>query len=290
MPTKYENLAPYLQANPPPVFTNTTTSIGYTYVYRAPTAILLANIPNLNGVDAETWDDTRFVTSVSAIEKINGSDFGEMTVSTVYSYSGGGGATSSTPISTSYAIHREGHQLPLIQHPQFQKGGEFDLWRKDDATGRTGMMDVQGWQQTVSITRRFAAKYIELKDEGTLNTEITITNRAALAYVELALQAGELFTVYFPVWTKTSIYRGDQVPGTSEDTAGRATKTPSGTGWPTASPSGKPYEWIKTQDDASRVGNLPRWQRTESWTAYSRVYFDAEKLFPFDDPDHHMTF
>jgi hypothetical protein len=57
-------------------------------------------------------------------------------------------------------------------------------------------------------------------------------------------------------------------------TIGQYSASPDGTGFPTG------YQWVKIADDADRIGRGLRWERTEAWQGYVKVWFDVDTINP----------
>ena len=80
---------------------------------------------------------------------------------------------------------------------------------------------------------------------------------------------------FLPVWQKISTYRGEDAPGVSS--IGQYVAGISVPGLPTDIQT---YDYIKSGDSAERIGTQARWQRTEEWTGFTRVYFDIDSMNP----------
>ena len=163
--------------------------------------------------------------------------------------------------------------MPLAQHPEFLPGGSSDLGTSAGTPARTGRADILGWELEEDPDLKSTRQYKPIVGgvvSGTARTVVVGTGGAA--YVKLRQLGFDSFTVFLPVWTKVSVYSGTAAPGTGA--AGQYFSAPGGTGYPSG------YQWIKSGDTAERIGTKAKWQRTEEWTGFTKVYFDTDTLNP----------
>jgi len=267
----YTDFAPYLRPEYPK-FTETEGNTGSTWVYRYPDSASLTK-----PVVGVAWADTNLLTSVELTPALDNSGVNELTVSTVYSVTGGGPATT-TLEEERVDIQARPQQLPLIQHPAFAIGGTYDLFTDSDE-----LRDVLGWEYEQDAELRATWQYRKLDSNGIPATTATIiaSGSAASAYVQLRLLGYDSCTVYCPVFQKVGIYRGQNAPSTSG--WGQYITSPSttlGSSRPKRADGTTEWAWIKTGDSCSKVGNGSRWQRTEEYTGYTAVYFDVDEIDP----------
>lgn len=271
----YTALAPYLRPEYPK-FVNNEGSVGNNYLYRGPSATISANVPLIG----ELWEDGRLVTDVQHVPSISNSALNaggsggidDLSVSTSYARTAGGPAVT-TLEEERYQIRWQPQQLPLIQHPAFQPGAASDVFTA--IGGKRPIEDIIGWEYEQDPNLKAERKYKKLQSDGTPSSTTTTveTGTGATAYVKLRQLGYDSFTVFLPIWTKVSIYRGEEAPGVGD--AGQYEATgPDGTGFPAG------YEWVKSGDSAERIGNAARWQRTEEWMGFVKVYFDTDTLNP----------
>jgi hypothetical protein len=266
----YTELAPYLQKEYPK-FTESEGSIGNTYLYRYPNAGGTLLKPQVG----QTWEDGRPITAVDQTPSLDNSGYNELTVSTVYQASGHGELTETTLESVRYQIRWNPQQLPLIRHPVFQKGASKDLFTGDDFG--SPLQDVAGWEMEQDPSLKYAFKYKKLDSNGVAsNTVVTITSAFNVYYyILLRILGFDSYTEFTPVWQKVSIYRGQNAPG-----VGSIGQYVAGSDVPELPDNLSSYDYIKSADAAERIGVLARWQRTEEWTGFTRVYFDTDSFNP----------
>jgi len=262
----YLSLAPYLRPEFP-VYKETAQSVGYVFSYRGPAATIAANKP----VMFETWADGRKVRSIELTPSIDNSGYSDLVIDTTYSYETSE-VSSPTLESERYQVRWMPHELPLMNHPGFAPGGVSDLTTSAGSPSRTGYADVYGWEDEVDPLLRGARKYRPIINGVPSTTVYDVSQLGALAYIKLRQLGFTSYTDFCPVWTKVSVYNGTSAPGVGA--CGQYTTTPSGSGYPSG------YEWIKSGDNAERIGNQPKWQRTEEWTGFNKVYFDTDTLNP----------
>ena len=242
-------------------------SRGNVYQYRGPTATILANRPDVG----DAWADGRAVRSVEYTPGIDNSGFSDLIISSVYNIAETE-TISSELESERYQIRWTPHDLPLAQHPEFLPGGGSDLAAVGGTPSRTGRADIFGWEMEEDPDLKATRQYKPIVGGVVTGTARTVEVGGAVAYVKLRQLGFDSFTVFLPVWTKVSVYTGTAAPGTS--TAGQYTASPSGSGYPSG------YQWIKSGDNAERIGTKAKWQRTEEWTGFTKVYFDTDTLNP----------
>lgn len=267
-------LAPYLQKEYPK-FTETEGSAGNNYLYRYPNAGGTLTKPALG----ETWADGLPVTSVDETPSLDNSGWNELTLSTVYSVTGGGPETT-TLEEERYEVRAVAQQLPLIQHPAFAIGGAYDIIGDADE-----MRDVIGWEYEQDPTLKAAWEYRKLDSNGTPSATVTTiaSGSPASVYVQLRLLGYDSCTVWSPVVQKVSIYRGQAAPTTAgwgQYIAPADLNAEVGAGRPKRADGTTEWEWIKSGDTASRLGSVSRWQRVEEYTGYTSVYFDVDEIDP----------
>lgn len=261
----YTDFDPYLQKDGKE-YTESESSRGTTYLYRWNNVTDTLTIP----VIGETWEDGRPVTDIRYKEKIDNSEVDELFVSTVFSVTGGGPSTTTLEQSR-YQIRWNPVQLPLIRHPYFQPGATGDLFTA--ISSKKPIEDVVGWEYEQDPNLKAERQYRKLGSDGQpTGVAVSVTSGQAIAYVKLRQLGFDSYTEFLPVWSKVSVYRGEDAPGTG--TIGQYTATPDGSGYPSG------YEWIKSADSAERIGNQARWQRSEEWSGFTRVYFDIDSMNP----------
>lgn len=248
-----------------PQYTADEQSMGNVYQYRGPTATILANVPAVG----TAWADGRAVRSVEYTPSIDNSGYSDLIVSSVYNIAETE-TLSSELESERYQIRWVPNDQPLVQHPAFLPGGASDL--NVVVGGRTGREEIHGWELEENSTLKAARKYRKIEMGQPVAPDITIGQGGAIAYVKLRQLGFDSFTVFLPVWTKVSVYSGTVAPGTGA--AGQYAATPSGSGYPSG------YQWIKSADTAERIGTKAKWNRTEEWTGFKKVYFDTDSLNP----------
>lgn len=264
----YATLAPYLRPEFP-VFKETAQSVGNVYSYRGPTATISANIPSMFA----TWADGRAVRGIEFTPGIDNSGYSDLVIDTTYSFE----ATeivSTTLESERYQVRWMPHELPLLSHPEFSPGGGglYDLSEKhtDNGYERSFLTDVMGWEDETNLKLREANQWAPIINGQVSASLVYQATDAAALYISLRKQGFTSYTDFSPVWTKVSVYTGTNAPGVG---ACGQKGTPSGAGCPTG------YEWIKSGDNAERIGNQTKWQRTEEWTGFKKVWFDTDTVF-----------
>jgi hypothetical protein len=261
----YATLAPYLRPEFP-VFKETAQSVGNVYSYRGPTATISANIPSMFA----TWADGRAVRDIEFTPSIDNSGYSDLVIDTTFSYETTE-VVSPTLESERYQVRWMPHELPLLSHPDFRSGGEYDLSEVHEENGynRSYLTDVMGWEEETNIKLRGNAQWSPIIN-GQVSTTVYQATNSAIAYITLRRRGFTSYTDFSPVWTKVSVYTGTNAPGVG---ACGQKGTPSGAGYPTG------YEWIKSGDNAERIGNQTKWQRTEEWTGFKTVWFDTDTVF-----------
>jgi len=251
-------LAGYLQKEYPK-FTATEGSSGYTWLYRYPNASLTK--PAVGDV----WADGNVLTSVDETPSLDNSGFNELTVSTVYSTTDGGPATT-TLEEVRYQIRWNPTQLPLIRHPYFQ-GQLTDTERKN----------IIGWEYEQDPELKIGFEYKKLDSNGVPSSTITTIPSGGKDYdfVNLRSLGFDSYTEFTPTWQKVSIYRGQNVPE-----VGSIGQYVAAESVPELPNNVSGFDFIKSADSAERIGTQARWQRTEEWTGFTRVYFDTDSFDP----------
>lgn len=264
----HATIAAYLRPESP-VFAETPQSVGNAYSYRGPTATISANVP----VMYELWADGRAVRSVEFTPSIDNSGYSDLQVSTVVNLDAGTETISSALESTRTQIRWMPHELPLLSHPEFSPGGGglYDLseTHTENTYERSFLTDVMGWEDEANLKLRDANQWSPIVNGQVVSGTVYQATDAAVLYISLRKQGFTSYTDFAPVWTKVSTYTGTVAPGVGS--CGQKDTTPSG------APSG--YEWIKSGDNAERNGNQAKWQRTEEWTGFKKVWFDSDSVF-----------
>jgi hypothetical protein len=269
----FSALASYIRPEYPQ-YTEDESSIGNVWHYRGPSATLVTNRPAIG----DAWADGRSVRSVEYTPSLDNSAASDLIVSTVFSYADSVTIASSLD-SERYQIRWVPQDLPLCQHPAFLPGGASDLYAAASGTpARTGDADVRGWEDETDNVLKGDRKYKRLVNGVPTGSAITVSIGGAPAYVKLRQLGFESFTVFLPVWTKVSVYSGTEVPGTGE--AGQYVAAASVPGGLDAGIKARYPDWIKSADSAERIGTRAKWQRTEEWTGFTKVYFDTDTLNP----------
>lgn len=218
----------------------------------------------------EIWADGLPVNGVE-FYRVGRSDIGEMIVTTQSSSSSPETVTS-TLVETVYQIRWSPVDVPLEQHPAFVAGGASDLYATASGSPtRKHIADVFGWENEQDQVLKYAYQYKRLNSDGTVGATISLSG-AALAFAKLRVLGFSTYPTYLPTWNKTGIYDGTTTPGVG--TIGQYTATPDGSGYPTG------YQWVKVTDDAQRIGRGTRWDRTEAWQGYVKVWLDIDTLNP----------
>lgn len=239
-----------------PVDSATETTAGSVFMYRGPTATIAANVPEVG----DAWADGLPVTARTHTPRIGNSEQDDLMVDTTYQI------TTLTLTSTleqvRYQIRWVPQDLPLIQHPELA----------DIVDDPTALEEVLGWEAEISNTLKSQLKYHDLDSSGSpTGPERIVVTTLAIAYVNLRLLGFLSYSPFHPVLTKISTYRGTAAPGTG-DAGGK--ETPSWPSYPST------YEYIKTGDQAERLGMKPRWDRVEEWTGFKKVYYDNTTIYP----------
>jgi hypothetical protein len=260
-------LAPYLQKEYPK-FSQNEGSEGRTYLYR---------YPNTGGRSkpaiGDLWADGLPLTSIEETPSLDNSGYNELNVSTVYSVSGGGPETT-TVEEVRYQIRWNPTQLPLIRHSYFQPGKTGDLFTA--IGGKKPIEDVIGWEYEQNPNLKADRKYQKLNSDGTPSGTITtISTAQVIAFIKLRQLGFDSYTEFTPTWQKVSIYRGQDAPG-----VGAIGQYVAGSSVPELPSDLETFDYIKSGDSAERIGTQSRWQRTEEWTGFTRVYFDTDSMNP----------
>lgn len=263
----YAAIASYLRPEFP-VYKETPQSVGYVYSYRGPTATISANKPAI----LDVWADGRAVRSIELVPSIDNSGYSDLIIDTTYSFETVAVESSSLQ-SERYQIRWMPHELPLMLHPAFRPGGASDLHVSAGTPARKGLTDVFGWEEEIDVLLKGNRQYKPIINGAVSGTTYdVVANTGAMAYIKLRQLGHTSFTDFAPVWSKVSVYTGTVAPGVGA--CGQYTATPSGSGYPSG------YDWIKSGDNAERIGNQTKWQRTEEWTGFPKVYFDTDTLNP----------
>jgi len=273
MPTPYENIEDDLLDGYPRA-RYSQTSEGQSYHYRGDYTLLSTNRP----ATGDIWEDGRFVSGVE-FYRIGRSGLAELIVETDLQV-GTTTAIATTLESTRYQCTWELNDLPLEQHPAFVPGGASDLFAAaatvSGVPARKHIDDVFGWENEPSTVLRGSFKYTSILATGQPGPEVTLTG-GALAFAKFRLLGQQTVPAFLPVWSKIGTYNGTNAPGVG--VIGQYTATPSGTGYPEVT-TGVGYQWIKIQDDSERVGRRSRWDRSERWRGYVKVWLDIDTLNP----------
>lgn len=249
-----------------PTSRKSASSEGGSFKYRGLYVTLAANIPAIN----EVWADALPV-SGREFYRVGRSDLAELIVETDQP-SDGGTTVSTTLTSTRYSNNWQPNDVPLEEHPAFVPGGASDLFAAASGTPtRTHIADVFGWENEQDPVLKSAYQFKPLDSLGTPGATITLTG-GALAFAKLRLLGKSTNPVFLPVWRKIGTYTGTNAPGVG--TIGQYTASPDGSGFPTG------YQWVKIADDAERIGRRLRWERTEAWQGYKKVWLDVDTLNP----------
>lgn len=250
-------------------YVETEGTRGTSYEYRWNNVEIPLEIPAVG----ELWEDGRILTSVNHTDGIENSDLDELRVSTVYNKTGGG-PEETTLEEERFQIRYNPTQLPLIRHKYFQPGEDGDLFTA--ISGKRPIEDVIGWEYEQNPNYKADRKYQKLSSDGTpTGTVVTISTGQVIAYVKLRQLGFDSFTEFTPVWSRVSIYRGELPPAVEE-----IGQYVAGLSVPELPSDLEVYDYIKSADNAERVGNQARWQRNEEWTGFTRVYFDRDTMNP----------
>lgn len=237
------------------------SAVGSSYQYRGPTATISANKPAIG----DTWADGRPVVGCEYFEISAASAYADMMVVTSLSIGYSGTIGSPAVEQTYYSLRWRPVVKPLEVHPEFQNGGTYAL----DSTARKCIL---GWRAEQDPALRSQFKFKPLNSSMTPGTEVDIatTSANALAYLKLVTVGVEEWVDYLPIWRKRSIYKGSSIPPVGSI----GTKvTPPG-----SPPSG--YEWVKSADDAERIGMTSKWRRDEEYEGALVVYADNSDVWP----------
>ena len=131
--------------------------------------------------------------------------------------------------------------------------------------------DVLGWENEQDPRLKAAYQYKPLDSSGNPGTTITLGG-AALTFAQLRSLGFSTVPAFLPVWRKIGTWAGTNAPGVG--TIGQYSSSPGGTGFPTG------YQWVKIADDAERIGRRLRWERTEAWQGYKKVWLDVDTINP----------
>lgn len=239
-----------------PQYTENEGSLGNVWHYRGPTATLVTNRPAIG----DAWADGRSVRSVEYTPNLDNAAISDLIVSSVFSYTDSVTLSSSLD-STRYQIRWVPQDLPLVQHPEIAPG-------MADPAEKAAIF---GWEAEISQALKSDRKFRDVDSNGVAyGPEYTVATTIALNYVKLRELGFDSYTVFLPVWTKVGVYSGTEAPGVGS--AGEK-ETPDGSGYPSG------YEWIKSADSAERIGTRAKWQRTEEWTGFVKVYYDTTALY-----------
>jgi hypothetical protein len=244
-----------------------SSSRGETYKYQGTFSTLSANLPEINDI----WAGGLAV-SGREFYRVGRSDLGELIVETDQpSY--GGSSVSSVLDEVRYSNNWQPNDIPLEQHPAFIPGGANDLFAAASGTPtRTHIADVFGWENERDVTLKYAYKYKIIDSNGVPATTATSLTASALAFAKLRNIGVSTIPAFLPCWRKIGSYTGSVAPGVGS--IGQYTANPDGTGYPTG------YQWVKIADDAERIGRGLRWERTEAWQGYKKVWFDVDTINP----------
>lgn len=258
MPTPYETLAPSLRPGHPKERCD-EISEGSHYVYRATTSVITANKPDVGDV----WADGRPVVFREVYELSAASGISDLQVVTGVNY-GVTGVIGTVLDEIAYEITWRPLIKPLEVHPDFQTGGTYAL----NATARKHII---GWRAELDPELKSARQYRPLDSYGDPSGTIETITGNAVTFISLLEIGVEEWTDYMPIWRKRSFYRGTSGPSTGSP-GGKG--TPSGAGYPSG------YEWVKSKDDARRVGRSSKWERDEEWEGAITVYADISTIYP----------
>ena len=257
--SKYSNLSAYLRPGHP-ITGATDSTIGTTYLYRTTTTLIAANTPSVG----ETWADGRNVISANSFELAGAADISELLVVTSVNAVYAGIGTPAVEQSF-YTLRWRPVQKPLEVHPEFLAAGTYAF----DATARKCVI---GWRAEQDPALRSLYQFKPLDSSGLpgATVDIPTVSPNAHAFLKLVVIGVEEYTDYLPIWRKRSIYRGSTTPPTSGI---GMVETPAG-----SPPSG--YQWVKSADDAERVGTTSRWRRDEEWEGCITVYASSIGVYP----------
>lgn len=241
------------------------TGNGSTYQYRGDSTLLSANLP----VAGVTWADGKPVTGVE-FYPMGRSDWCEMIVETERSFTTNSVATVLDSIR--YENTWDRIEQPLELHPGFLPGGASDLFATaSGAPPRKHLADAYGWENEQDPALKSLYQYKKLNSDGSVGSTISLTGGAA-AFAKMRSLGFLSAPAFLPCWKRISTYDGSNAPGVGD--IGQYTATPTGTGYPLG------FQWVKEGDDAIRIGNKPKWERTELWRGYVKVWFDIDTLNP----------
>jgi hypothetical protein len=251
-------LATYLRPGHPKERADEVT-IGNSYEYRTDTATIAANKPAIG----DLWADGRPVIFTQVYEISAASGVSDLAVVTGVNF-GLTGVIATTVEEIIYEAFNRPVVKPLEVHPYFAAGGTYAI----DATARKHII---GWRAELDPDLRSQRKYKALDSNGEPSGTTTTITGNAVVFIKMLEIGVEEYVDYMPVWRKRSLYRGTAAPGIS---AIGAKGTPAGSGYPAG------YEWVKSRDDASRLGRAAKWQRDEEWEGCITVYADKTTLYP----------
>ena len=299
--SKKDNIEKYLEPEYP-VLTNDESTYGFTYSYIGPDKTgdgadpLFVNCP----VIGDLWDESATdravnkpagielrVRSVSFTPRLGNSDYSRLVVSTEQPRSVDSGTIGNAPAKvieneTTWTITTRTAIKPLILHPAFLPAGASDLSVSAGSPSRTGYSDVYGWELMPESDKKRAYQYYKINDDGTQSgTLMTIpANTGSLAYCKLRNAGAESFEAFYLVLTKSSLYRGKNMPPVNEigRYLGDNVKPPSASFVPDG------LKWVKTGDSSRKQGRSLIWQRDEEWTGAQYILYDAYKLNPANIP------
>ncbi len=262
----FTELLPYLRPEFPK-WSETESGAGWTWEYRYPAASL-----SRPGV-GQPWANELPLTSVSETPSLDNSGYNELTVSDAYTVSSGG-PEATTLEEVRYQLRWNTTTLPLVRHPLFAAGAAYDIFTAK--SGKMPLEDIIGWEYEQDPEYKSKRKYRKLDSAGNPSATVTTVSEAyAVAFIKLRQLGFDSYTEYTPSWSKVSIYRGTESPGVS--TIGQYV---AGASVPELPTDLETFEYIKTADGAERIGTQARWQRTEEWTGYTKVYFDTDTMNP----------
>jgi hypothetical protein len=243
------------------------SSQGETYKYRGDYTTLAANLPTIN----ESWASGLKV-SGREFYRMGRSDLAELIVETDQPAPDGATVTSVLD-ETRYSNNWQPNDIPLEQHPEFIPGGASNLFATAAGTPtRTHIADVFGWENERDVTLKCAYQYKIIDSAGVPSATATSLTDPALKFAKLRNMGISTVPAFLPIWRKIGSYTGSTAPGVG--TIGQYSASPDGTGFPTG------YQWVKIADDADRIGRGLRWERTEAWQGYVKVWFDVDTINP----------
>jgi hypothetical protein len=262
----YTQLAAYLRPEFPK-YEGSENSQGLTWEYRYPNTSLAKPLIG------DLWADGLPLTSISETPSLDNSNYNELTVSTAYTVSGGGPSETALE-EVRYQLRWNPTQLPLIRHPYFAADATGDLFTA--ISGKKPIEDVVGWEYEQDPQYKADRKYRKLDSNGTPSATVTtISTAQVIAFIKLRQLGFDTYTEFTPIWSKVSVYRGQDAPG-----VGSIGQYVGGGDVPELPSALNTFEYIKSADGAERIGTQSRWQRTEEWTGFTKVYFDTDSMNP----------